>query len=565
LSHEADTMFFRVKGTGGRQYLQIAESFREGGRVRQRVIATLGRLDVLQASGQLDRLLRSGLRFSEKIRVLDAHAAGETEPVSVRKIGADLVFGRLWKSMGMGEIVRELAGKRRHEFDLERAVYLTVLHRLFASGSDRAAEVWKESYRIPGAEELSLHQLYRAMGWLGEEIGPGVLGSPRCTKDLIEESLFDRGRDLFSEVGLVFFDTTSIYFEGAGGESIGRHGHSKDHRPDLHQMIVGIALDVEGRPICCEMWPGNTADAKSLVPVVERMRAKFRVREMCVVADRGFVSEATLEALGKMDPPVHYVIGVRMRRTKEVGEVVLKSRKEWKTVTPERVYAKDPAPLKVKEVEVEGRRYVVCLNEEEKRKDAHDRAAILESLGKALKSGDKSLVGNKGFRRFLKTEKGSRFAIDEKLVASDERYDGLFVLRTDTDHDAETTANVYKTLWMVEDTFRTAKSILETRPIYHKCDETIRGHVFCSFLALCLKRELEIRLQDKGLKAEWKEILRGLDNLHEVEAKLQGQSFIFRSTLCGDALPAIRAAGAGLPPTIREAASLQPENVVPQP
>jgi len=107
---------------------------------------------------------------------------------------------------------------------------------------------------------------------------------------------------------------------------------------------------------------------------------------MCVVADRGFVSEATLEALSKMDPPVHYVIGVRMRRTKEVGEVVLKSRKEWKMVTPERVDAKDPAPLKVKEVKVAGRRYVVCLNEEEKRKDAHDRAAILESLGDPVPS-----------------------------------------------------------------------------------------------------------------------------------------------------------------------------------
>ena len=558
-------MFFRIKGTAGRQYLQIAESFREGARVRQRVIATLGRLDGLRESGQLDRLLRSGLRFSEKIRVLDAHAAGETEPVCVRKIGADLVFGRLWKSMGMGKILRRLAGKRRHEFDLERAVYLTVLHRLFASGSDRAAEAWKENYRIPGAEELSLHQIYRAMGWLGEEIGPGLLGSPRCTKDLIEESLFDRGRDLFSEVGLVFFDTTSIYFEGAGGESLGRHGHSKDHRPDLHQMVVGIALDVEGRPLCCEMWPGNTADAKSLVPVIGRMRAKFRIHEVCVVADRGFVSEATLQALGEMDPPVHYVIGVRMRRTKEVGEVVLQSRKEWKTVTAERICAKNPAALKVKEVEVEGRRYVVCLNEEERRKDAHARTGILESLGRALENGDKSLVGNKGFRRFLKTDRGSRFVIDEKLVARDAHYDGIFVLRTDTDHDAETVAAVYKTLWMVEDTFRTAKSILETRPIYHKCDETIRGHVFCSFLALCLKRELEIRLQEKGLKAEWKEILRGLDNLHEVEAKLQGQSFIFRSSLCGDALPAIRAAGAGLPPTIREATSLQPENVVPQP
>jgi Transposase DDE domain len=208
-----------------------------------------------------------------------------------------------------------------------------VLHRLFASGSDRAAEAWKENYHIPGAQELALQHLYRAMAWLGEEIGEGVLGTPRCTKDLIEEALFDRGRDLFSQVGLVFFDTTSIYFEGAGGQSLGEYGHSKDHRPDLRQMVVGVALGVHGRPICCEMWPGNTADAKSLLPVVKRMRAKFRVREMCVVADRGMVSEATLEALGGMDPPVHYIVGVRMRRTREVGEVVLRSRARWQEVT----------------------------------------------------------------------------------------------------------------------------------------------------------------------------------------------------------------------------------------
>jgi hypothetical protein len=545
-------MFFRVKPAKGYRYLQIARSVRHGKTVRQEIIATLGRLDVLEQSGQLESLLRSGLRFCKKIKVLDAHAAGETQPVSIRKIGPDLVFGRLWKSMGLEEIVRGLAGKRRHGFDLERAVYLTVLHRLFVSGSDRAAEVWKENYHIPGTEEICLHQLYRTMGWLGEKIGAGILGSPRCTKDLIEEALFDRGRDLFSEVGLVFFDTTSIYFEGAGGETLGRHGHSKDHRPDLHQMVVGIALDVEGRPLCCEMWPGNTSDAKSLVPVIERMRAKFRVREVCVVADRGFVSEATLEALGKMDPPVHYVIGVRMRRTKEVGEVVLKNRKPWKTVTPERVRAKDPAPLKVKEVEVEGRRYVICLNEEEKRKDAHDRAAIVESLGKALESGDKSLVGNKGFRRFLKTEGGSHFAIDENQIVADERYDGLFVLRTDTDHDAETVANVYKALWMVEATFRTAKSILETRPIYHKCDETIRGHVFCSFLALCLKRELELRLEEKGLNAEWAQVIRGLDNLQQVELLLQGSRFLLRSEINGHASQAIRAAEVAMPPVLQE-------------
>jgi hypothetical protein len=204
-------MFFRVKPAKGYRYLQIARSVRRGKTVRQEIIATLGRLDLLQESGQLDSLLRSGLRYARKVKVLDAHAAGQTEQVSFRRIGPDLVFGRLWKSMGIGEIIRVAASKRRHEFDLERAVYLTVLHRLFASGSDRAAEVWKENYCIPGTESLWLHQLYRTMGWLGEEIGQGLMGSPRCAKDLIEEALFDRGRDLFSEVGLVFFDTTSIF------------------------------------------------------------------------------------------------------------------------------------------------------------------------------------------------------------------------------------------------------------------------------------------------------------------------------------------------------------------
>lgn len=300
------------------------------------------------------------------------------------------------------------------------------------------------------------------------------------------------------------------------------------------------------------MWPGNTTGVKSLIPVIERMRAKLRVREICVVADRGFFSEAAIAAMEKMEPPVHYVIGVRMRRTKEVGEVVLKDRSPWQEVTPERQRTRDPAPLKVKDLEVEGRRYVICLNEEERRKDAHDRSAILESLEKALKGGDKSLVGNKGFRRFLKSRGRAGFAIDEKQVRQDARYDGLFVLRTDTDHDAETVARVYKTLWMVEDTFRTAKSILDTRPIYHKCDDTIRGHVFCSFLALCLKRELELRMEQKGIEAEWAEIIRGLDNLQQVELLLQGSRFLLRGQMTGDASQALRAAEVAVPPVLQE-------------
>ena len=203
-------------------------------------------MDILQSTGQLDTLIRSGLRFCEKLAVIDAHAAGQTEPVQVQRVGPDLVFGRLWATLQLGTILQRALQSRRYEFDVERAVYLTVVHRLFASGSDRAAERWRQAYRLPGTETLELHHLYRAMAFLGEPLqdqpGARVLDTPRCTKDWIEEELFEQRRDLFSRIDLVFFDSTSIYFEGQGGQEIGRHGKSKDHRPDLKQMVVGLAL-----------------------------------------------------------------------------------------------------------------------------------------------------------------------------------------------------------------------------------------------------------------------------------------------------------------------------------
>src|SRR5271167_486790 len=546
-------MFFRSKPAGSYRYLQIVHSVREGKKVRQQVIATLGRLDLLETSGQLERLMRSGLRHCESFAVIDAQAPGEIEPVAIRRIGPDLVFARLWKESGIPEVLRSILKERHYEFDVERAIYLTVLHRLFASGSDRAAERWREDYLIPGTEDLELHHLYRAMAFLGEAIEEleKPTGAVRCTKDLVEEALFDRRRDLFTEVELVFFDTTSLYFEGQGGE-IGQRGHNKDHRPDLKQMVVGMALDVEGCPICCEMWPGNTADVTTLVPIVQRMRERFRLGEITVVADRGMVSKATLELFEKSDPPVHYVIGVRMRRQKEVNLSVLDSCEPWFESVPERSNAKDPSPLKVKEVWVENRRYIVCLNEEERRKDAHDREAIVAHLKEQLRRGDKSLVGNKGYRRFLKVQGKDHFALDEEQIEAEARYDGLWVLRTNTVYNVETVAHVYKNLWTVEAIFRTTKSILETRPIYHRWNETICGHVFCSFLALLLKHDLESRMRQAGMQWEWAEVIRGLDNLHQVEANFQGRSFLLRSQLQAHASAAIRAAGVALPPTLRE-------------
>ena len=364
---------------------------------------------------------------------------------------------------------------------------------------------------------------------------------------------FARRRDLFTELQLVFFDTTSIYFEGEGGDTLGRRGHSKDHRPDLKQMVVGAVLDGQGRPICCELWPGDTADVTTLVPVVDRLRARFGVTKVCIVADRGMISKETIEDLEEEQRGWEYILGARMRSQNEVKDDVLARAGRYRVVHPARQTSDDPSPLKVKEVRVGGRRYVVCLNEDEARKDAADREAIVASLREKLNSGEKSLVGNKGYRRYLSATGPDHFRIDEAKIKEEARDDGKWVLRTNTDLDAAEVALQYKRLWMVEAWFRSCKSLLQTRPIFHRCDETIRGHVFCSFLALVLRQELESRLAALGHEFEWADVIQDLDRLQVVEVEQEGKRFLLRSEVQGTCGAVFRAAGVSVPPTVRQA------------
>jgi Transposase DDE domain len=550
-------MFFRTKKSGPRIYLQLVANHWHDGRPQQTVLATLGRLDHLQQRGAVDSLLRSGARFADKLLVLTAHQRGQLPAVRTLRLGAALIFERLWQETGCAAVLQQLLAERRFAFAVERAVFLTVLHRLLAPGSDRAADKWKHDYLVDGAADLDLHHLYRAMAWLGEELPADAQRGatrlvPLCTKDRIEEGLFQRRRDLFTQLQVVFFDTTSIYFEGEGGEELGQYGHSKDQRPDLHQMIVGAVLDGDGRPICCEMWPGNTTDVKTLIPIVDGLYQRFGIVKVCIVADRGMISQETIADLDQQGWP--YILGARMRRCKEVRAQVLNDRGRYRVVHPKGANAKEPAPLKVKEVLVDDRRYVVCVNEDEVKKDRADREAIVAHLREQLRAGDKSLVGNKGYRRYLKVAGAGHFTIDEAKIAEEARYDGTWVLRTSTDLPSAEVAVQFKRLWLVEQWFRACKTLLQTRPIYHQRDATIRGHVFCSFLALLLRYELQTRLAARGKIFEWADVLQDLERLQYVEVEQDGTRFRLRTELQGRCSWVFRAVGVAIPPTVQQLA-----------
>jgi hypothetical protein len=545
-------MFARLKKSGKNQYLQIVENHKIKGKVVQRVIGTLGRLEQINEKGGVETLIRSLSRYSEKVLLV---LSGKSDVwAQTLKIGPSLIFERLWKELGVPTVLQHVLSDRHFFFDVERAIFLTVLHRLMVSGSDRSCDRWRRDHAIDGVEGLSLHHVYRAMAFLGEQIEDQVAAtpfSPRCNKDVIEEILFLHNRHLFTGLDLVFFDTTSIYFEGSGGESLGERGFSKDHRPDLRQMVVGVVLDDSGMPLCCEMWPGNAADVETLMPVVERIRKRFQVSRFCIVADRGMISQDTLAKLENPENKVPYILGTRMRNVKEIKEEVLSRAGRYREVHPEGKSSKAPSPLKVKEVWVAGSRYIVCVNSRQARKDAADRNAIIESLQEQLKKGPKSLVGNKGYRKYLKMERES-VSIDMSKVDEDARFDGKWVLKTNTELTAEAVALKYKELWQVEHTFRDLKSTFETRPVFHQRDETIRGHVFCSFLALVLRKALQRKLEDAGHGFPWLEIKRDLEALQVTMLDESGKRLAVRSQCQGVCGKIFQAVGIAIPPTIRE-------------
>ena len=541
-------MFVCEKVARGHRYLYLVESVREGKRVRQRTIRALGRKDILHASGDLDRLIASLARHSERAMVLSDMEAGRLACV---RIGGPLLFGRLWERLGLGEVVNELVDGRGFEFALERAVFVSVLHRLFVSGSDRSCEKWMVDYAIPGAADLRLHHLYRAIAWLGEELAPAAEGelAPRCVKDEIEERLFARRRDLFTDLSLVFMDTTTLSFHGAGGESLGAHGHSKDHRPDLRQMVLAVVLDGEGRPVCTEMLAGNVADMTVLLPVVDRLRKRFGIGRVCVVADRGMISAATIAALEERG--LDYILGARERGTAVIREIVLKSEKPFTPLLIER--GRGDTQLFVKEVTAGGARYIVCRNEAQAEKDRADRQAIVANLEKRLSGGDKALIGNAGYRRYLRrTGRGKAFEIDAGKLAEEARFDGIFVLRTNATMTPLNAVLRYRELLLVEDLFRRAKVQLRTRPIYHSCDAAIRGHVFCSFLALVLQKELADLCRAADVTVEWDDLIRDLDRLQEATIEKDGKRVTTRTHVEGQVGRVFQAAGVALPSNWRE-------------
>jgi hypothetical protein len=509
-------MFVRVKNVqaNGRsyRYLQVVENFREGGRVRQRILGSLGRLDELNASGDLERVIRQLVDNCPSVKIAQAEHAGALSVTRDRTWGPVLVFDRLWEELGLKALLPKLV--RGIAFDFERMIFAQVLQRFCEPGSDLRGSKWISTVHEPSFAGLRLAHFYRSLGRLWKH------------KERIEEALYERGRDLFNaDLDLAFFDTTSTYFEGKSLKGWAKLGKSKDHRPDHLQLVIGVVMRRDGFPVACEIWPGNTADMTTLVPVVNALKKRFRIRKVVLVCDRGMVSTKNLAALDQAG--FQYIVGMKMRGLVEVRDEVLGRAGRYHEVSDN---------LRVKEVRVDDRRYVVCFNPDEEKKDRADREATLEKIrAKLAKGGVKQLINNRGYRRYLKVERGSA-SIHEARVKEDERYDGKYVLRTTTELPADEVAQAYKHLTWIERLWRELKDVVELRPIFHwRKRDNVKGHIFVCFLALYLAALLRHKLAQAEVDVQWDEAMRDLSAMRAITVDLGQEQYLLRSPLQGAA------------------------------
>lgn len=528
-------MFVRVKtiGQDGHryEYLQIVRSVRDGGRVRQELVASLGRRDLLVATGKLDSLVQALARFSTRLKVIEAAKDERFVAREAKTWGPALVFGRLWERQGLPEILDRRAEGRRFGFDPERVAFALALQRLCAPGSDLQGAAWAQTVEAPGFDGLALHHFYRTVPWLA------------AIRHELEQDLFFQHRDLFSaELDLVFVDTTSVYLYRDGESALVRRGYSRDRRPDLPQLVLSVAVDSQGWPVAFDVLPGSTADVDALNQAIARFRTRFRIRRAVVVADRGMFGRNTLAQLrDHASVPFDYILGCPLRRERAVAKEVLARPGRYQQVADN---------LEVKQVRLGERRYVVCRNPLEAKQDAADREALLAKLRQTLEhDGPKAVVGNRGYARYLKMIKGS-VSLDEAAVERESRLDGKFVLTTSTGLPAAEVAKAYKSLWRVERAFREMKSTLDVRPIFHQRDDSVIGHIVGCFLALRLEVDLQRRLDAKGLTAPWPDLMRDLARLQAVIVDLDGTRYRLRTDCLGHAAKAFQAAGVAIPTAV---------------
>ena len=498
------------------EYVQVCQTVRRDGKPTRRVLGSLGRRDRLDPR-KVDGLIR-GLR-----QLAAAEAAPGVRPaaapiLATRLLGPIQVARRLWEDLGLPQLLPQ----GQQGFPVEEVLFRLVANRLVAPRSKRATVDWQHAVEWNERRAYGYDDFLRAMDVL------------HAAKAELEEALFGRIRQLFSTpLRLVWYDLTSTYFEGNGVCELATYGHSRDHRSDRAQVVLGLALTQEGFPIAHDVFPGNTADVTTVAQLAKQLKERFGLPEAIVVGDRGLLSAANAQALDELE--LGYVLALRTRQQRQAAQAV-----DAALAAGLERPADPKAPWTVQEVDaVAGQRQVVVYSAF---RALHDRLVrcrrLIQTRDGLRRLQDQVAAGRlteartitERATRLLSRSKVSRFftwqlaggrfrfQLDRDVYRAQRRLDGMYVLVSNDPKlpTAEIVA-AYRQLHRVEEAFRVLKSLVKLRPIYHWTARRVEAHIFICVLAYLLATRLEQRLAQAGLKLTAAQALAQLGEVRAVD------------------------------------------------
>jgi hypothetical protein len=544
------------------RYLQLAHNEWDAAAraSRTRVLYSFGREDQLDRDA-VRRLVAALSRLLDPAEALAATADAGLSFVESRPLGGAWLLDGLWRRLGIDAVMRRLLATRRLDDRVERVLFALVANRALKPSSKLAAAEWiGQDVAIDGLGEIDEDACYRAMDWL-LQIAPAL-----------EREVYGQVADLLNlEVDLLFFDTTSTYFEvdepdapaardergllvgdaGQGARVAGfrSYGKSKDHRDDLPQVVVGMAVTRTGIPVRVWCWPGNTADSALIRQVKDELR-DWTLARVVWVADRGFTSAANRRYLQRAGG--HYILGEKLRSGSAEATAALARQGRYQQVADN---------LQVKEVRIDtDDRFIVCSNPEAAERDRRIRDRLLAHLEQTIAGADqlsatkraelRGVIGTKpGLARYLRTTPGGLLRVDKHAITAEAKLDGKYLLRcSDPKLSAEDIALGYKQLLQVERGWRDMKQILDLRPVYHRREDRIRAHVLLCWLALLL-----VRIAETSTGQRWPTLRGELDRLHVGVFTGPAGTFRQRTELTSTQRRILAALGLAEPPRILDA------------
>lgn len=496
-------------------YLSIVETYREDDQVKHHTLLQLGREDELRKNGVLQGLVESIARVGGisagkdgSIRIADLEEEGR------HNWGAVKVYRTLWDMFNLDKIIRESCRSKKRRFDLPATVFSAVVARLIRPSSK--LKVYERQHSYLGLKEVELEHLYRAMTALGEG------------KDLIEQKLFERQKDLFNiQVDIVLYDVSTLYFESILNDELRDFGYSKDAKFGEVQVVLGLIVDMEGRPVGFDIFPGNTFEGHTLIAALKKLRSRFDIRQVIIVADRGLNSKLNLLAIKQAG--FDYIVGTRLKNLSSALQKEILDQTQYTTLKKDE---NDEIELSYRAIDYQNTISVTSANgknrtkislpelllctwsKERAAKDKHDRDRLVERALTLLTTPSKISV-RRGPRRFITTDNNEYHFLDTDRIKEDQQLDGFYAIQSSRkDLDPNFILQTYHSLWKIEESFRVVKHTLQTRPIFHWRPHRIKGHLVMCFIAFLLERTLEIALRRRCPEAS-------IDNIREALASLQ--------------------------------------------